>query len=195
MKSLILFVGFFAISNITFAQVSESGFRNAKWGMTIDQVRSTEPDAEWQTDDTEIGPILFFETTIAGLKALAVYYFLNEKLEKCVYMNSEEQSRRTEFINNYGDLMDILANKHGKPSSEIDYWQNDIHKLDPLVFGTAIVDLKYFAAWESEESTKGIIRLTVTEDNFRIYLSISYVSPGFSKALHEVNKKIDANKI
>ncbi len=98
MKKLAVFISLLTFTVATFSQISDFGFRKAKWGMTPDQVKKTESGVEWLEFESDYGPNLYFETEILGLEAKAIYYFVDNSFEKGIYLITEEYTNYGQYL-------------------------------------------------------------------------------------------------
>ena len=159
------------------ALVFAGDFRSADFGMSQAAVKATEPQANWGSDDDDI---IGFETTIAGLEALALYVFINGQMSRGVYMVTEPHSNKTQYISDYSSLAGLLTKKYGKPISEDTYWSDDLYRDDPSSWGMAVAtgSLSKFTMWKNESAEIG---LSLIGDNFKISLSVEYASKEFAE--------------
>ena len=192
MKKLAVFISLLTLTMATFSQISDFGFRKAKWGMTPDQVKKTESGVEWQESKSDYGPILYFETEIALLEARALYYFVDNSFERGNYLITEKHTNDRQYLIDHNTLKEILTEKYGKPSEEKEIWLNDLYQDDRQNWGTAVSigHVIFTTTWDEAIGTQGIIGLVLKGDNYIIDLNIRYESPGYGQATDATKKKI-----
>ena len=192
MKKLAVLISLLTLTMATFSQISDFGFRNARWGVSPDQVKKTESGVKWQESESDYGPVLYFETEIALLEARALFYFVKNSFEKGTYLITEEHADVRQYLIDHNTLKEILSKKYGKPSEEKEIWLNDLYKNDRQKWGIAISKghLILTSTWEEAVDTQGIVKLTLTGDNNNVDLNIQYESPGYAKATDALKKKI-----
>ena len=102
-------------------------FRKTKWGQSKSDVLSTESAdrIEGLQDD-----ILGYNTTVGGLKAMAGYYFVNDKLWKGVYIFGNSQQKSTLKLPFHNENS---KKKYGDPTETDVLWSNDLYKNDFLI--------------------------------------------------------------
>jgi hypothetical protein len=160
-------------------------FRKTNWGMSKEQVKTTEdkkPDFE---ADTWLG----YFVTISGKDFRCFYSFLEDKLYKSGYSFTGKHTNKNHYITDYKNLKESLTKKYGKPKTDIVLWENNLFKNNKEKWGTAISvgHLLYRATWETPTT---MIALTLSGDNYKIGLNIYYES----KELEEWVKQIEEKK-
>lgn len=153
---------------------SAADFRSADFGMSVEQVKATEPNIEWLDDGTNerIG----FETSINGLAAVAVYEFDDGRFTAAMYDIVQEHTNNTLFVNDFRGLAELLEEKYGAPSEDQTLWRDDLYRDQPSDWGTAVAvgHLVMFKSWVTERVE---INLYLAGDNFAIDLQILYADP------------------
>jgi len=109
---------------ILLAKETEYDFRKTNWGMSKEQVRSTE---EWEPD-FEDNTILSYKATIIEKDFECVYLFLEDKLYGSRYLFLGEHTNKNLYIDDYEELKDILTKEYGKPKIDQATWENDLFK-------------------------------------------------------------------
>lgn len=146
-------------------------FRKTTWGMSKEAVETTEIGKILY--DTE--EMLVYEGSIAGLDCEIIYISTEGKLVRAKYLITEEHSNKNMYISDYDNLKEKLIRKYGQPISDTHYWSRDLYKDDPQYWGFAVSigDLRYFAMWETPQTS---ITLALHGDNYDITLAIEYRS-------------------
>ena len=103
-RKLAVFISLLTLTMATFSQISDFGFRNAKWGMSPDKVKKTESGVKWQESESDYGPVLYFETEIALLGARAIFYFVKDSFEKGTYLITEEHTDVRQYLIDHNTL-------------------------------------------------------------------------------------------
>jgi hypothetical protein len=161
----------------------EHGFRGAKWGMSFDEVKrlETEPiDTDISTDT-----LLAYDTKVGGLRCLAGYVFINNKLVRGKYILTEKHANDNRYLDDYLSLKKLLTEKYGKPAEDEVLWQDNVYKNRPDSYGTAIgaERLSLFAVWKTAGEE---ITLFIRGKNFDIRVAVEYKS---LRLQHEADKK------
>lgn len=187
MKTLlnIVFAGFIVIFFTELSFAEEYNFRKTKWGMSITQVKSSEPLDVAKEDENLLG----YETTVIGKDVFVVYFFIDNQLVRARYLLAESHTNRNDFITDYNDFKEILTKKYGKPKQDESLWKNDLYKDDYSDWGFAISlgHLTYLSSWETQDTE--IINILMG-DNFDISCIVEYSS----KNLKEIEKKAQEKK-
>ena len=160
-----------AVTITTFSVIGQD-FRNSTWGMTPNQVKSSE-DSKLIEESSEL---LIYETTLAGYETMAGYIFVKGKLVRAKYILTEEYSNNNEYISDYEYLKSLLNKKYGEPvEDEID-WKSDFPiKNDKSHWGFAIGhgDLVLYSVYKTSNTD---IELTVYAEDYRVINEIQYSS-------------------
>lgn len=160
-------------------------FRNTRWGMSLEEVKVSEPLEPAQTAGDMIG----YKTKVLQKDVLLAYIFADKKLVRAKYVLAERHSNKTDFIQDYKDFKKILTEKYGKPKREDVVWKDDFYKSDPSHWGMAVATgrLSYFSTWETSDSE---IICALYGDNFNITCGVEYTS----KSLRQIEKNIQQKK-
>jgi len=109
---------------ILFAQEAKYDFRKTNWGMSKEQVKTTED----KKPDFEDNTILSYEVTIIEKDFECVYLFLEDKLYGSRYLFLGEHTNKNLYIDDYEELKDILTKEYGKPKIDKVIRKNDLFK-------------------------------------------------------------------
>lgn len=158
-----------------------SGFRNARWGMTKKEVKSTEDSAAFVSDN---GDFLHYRDTIDGLKVMAVYRFSGGHLVLGKYIFLNKHVNKNKYLIDYEKLKGLLTKKYGVPTSEKDLWLNNLYRDSPSDWGMAISTghLAKYVTWELGRTT---VSMLLHGDNFKVSLGVDYMDNNFKGSLGE----------
>lgn len=173
---------------IFFSEMSEAedfSFRKTKWGMSIEDVKSSETLKIAEENENYLG----YKTSVIDKKVYIVYFFIENQLVRSRYVLAESHSNRNDYITDYNEFKEILTKKYGKPKRDETFWKNDLYQDDYSSWGTAIGmgHLVYFSSWETPNTE---IDCILTGDNFDISCIVEYQS----KNLKEIEKKAKEKK-
>jgi len=154
------------------APQGETHYRDARWGMSPQEVKQTEKGDLFRERERVI---LFDTDGVLGLSAKAGYVFVEDKLVRGKYIFTEPHTNNNAYIKDYRSLKKALNQKYGDPKSDSKNWLNDLYRDDRSQWGMAVAtgDLNFFTTWETDET---IIKLFLHGDNYDINLEIAYVS-------------------
>ena len=159
MKKLIILAAALAAAAVTPALIragdGETDFRRARWGMTPDQVREAETEAEpfGATETT-----LSFQGEVAGVRAWILYLFRDDKLIRGVYsIEPPDQDRVPEYyhalryhfldLHGAGETEDMNLDEESELAGILDPYNPD--ELLKLVLARAAAPVTY---WRTERS-------------------------------------------
>lgn len=157
--------------------VLKSGFREASWGMTQEQVKKLETSEFFQkqySKSTGLN-ILAYKGQAGELECLIAYYFAENQLVEGRYLFIEKHSNDNLYIDDFKKVKISLIEKYGKPTNDNIIWRNDLYKDDPEDWGLAISigHLAYEAVWKSSKTQ---ISLQLLGDNYKISHRLGYKS-------------------
>ena len=122
---LLIILCILAVSTlILFAVEAKYDFRKTNWGMSKEQVKTTED----KKPDFEDNTMLSYEVTISEKDFECVYLFLEDKLYGSRYLFFEEHTNKNLYIDDYEELKEILTKEYGKPKIDKATWKNDLFK-------------------------------------------------------------------
>lgn len=187
MKTLlrIVLVGFFLVFFAELSLADDYNFRKTKWGMSIAQVKSSEPLDVVKEDETLLG----YKTTVIGKDVFIFYFFIDNQLARARYVLAKSHTNKNDFITDYNDFKEILTKKYGKPKQDKSFWKNDLYKDNYSDWGTAISigHLVYLSSWDTQDTE---INNMLMGDNFNISCMVEYRS----NDLKEIEKKAQEKK-
>ena len=122
---LLIILCILAVSTlILFAKEAKYDFRKTNWGMSKEQVKTTED----KKPDFEDNTMLSYEVTISEKDFECAYLFLEDKLYGSGYLFSGEHTNKNLYIDDYEELKEILTKEYGKPKIDKVTWKNDLFK-------------------------------------------------------------------
>jgi hypothetical protein len=160
-------------------------FRKTKWGMTVAEVKASEPLEVVKDEKDLIG----YKTKVIGKDVFIAYFFIDNQLVRSRYVLAESHSNKNDYIQDHKDFKAILEKKYGKPKRDETIWKNDLYKNDYSDWGSAISmgHLVYYSSWDTAKTE---ISNILTGDNFDITCIVEYNS----KKLKELEKKAEEKK-
>jgi len=173
-------ISLFVLLTASALTADEYDFRKTRWGMSKEEVKLTEDNEPAYEESDFFG----YENEIAGMDCYVIYVFTSDKLVRTKYSFIHEHANRTDYIQDYQELKEILTKKYGQPVRDDQVWKNDLYRDNSSEWGMAVAvgHLVYQVRWATE-STEIIIQLA--GDNFDITLAIEYRS----KNLRELEEK------
>jgi len=122
---LLIILCILAVSTlILFAKEAKYDFRKTNWGMSKEQVKTTED----KKPDFEDNTMLSYEVTISEKDFECAYLFLEDKLYGSGYLFFGEHTNKNLYIDDYEELKEILTKEYGKPKIDKVTWKNDLFK-------------------------------------------------------------------
>lgn len=167
--------------DINYRYSAVSGFRNAQWGMSKQEVKRTENNTVFVTDK---GDFLHYRDTVDGLKVMAVYRFSEGRLVLGKYIFLNRHVNKNKYLIDYNKVKGLLTKKYGVPTNEKDLWLSNLYRNSPSDWGTAIGagHLAKYATWELGRTT---VSMLLHGDNFKVSLGIDYMDANFKGDLGE----------
>ena len=146
---------------------NEYHFRSAKFGMTINQVKSSE-ESEPVFED---GEALVYEDSIIGIKTDVYYSFVNNSLWRGTYFTREKYTNDNLYIEDFLKIKKALTEKYGDPDIDREDWSQSHYKSDREKYGFAVSMgyLEYVVQWNNVlENRESYIMLILRGNNFEI---------------------------
>lgn len=167
-------------------------FRETKWGMSRQDVKRIEK--EKNPIDATDG--ISYESNVLGLDCFIHYYFTeDDKLALGGYSFRNRYTNTNKHIDDYKRIRKLLIQKYGdpKPGREI-IWKNDLYRNKPQDHGMSISMgyHSYVTIWENNDTR---ILLSLSGNNFRIDLSINYMSVVLKESLYKSKDKSDLDDL
>lgn len=181
----IVLIGFLILIFSTICTAENYNFRKTKWGMSIAEVKSSEPLDVTKEEDNLLG----YKTVVIGKDVLVAYFFIDNQLVRTRYVLAESHTNNNDYIADYNDFKKILIKKYGPPRKDETFWKNDQYKDDYSHWGLAISmgHLIYYSNWETEDTE---INNMLMGDNYDTSCIVEYSS----KNLKEIEKKAEEKK-
>ncbi|MDP8262734.1 MAG: hypothetical protein P9M13_05470 [Candidatus Ancaeobacter aquaticus] len=167
----IICIGLLVVLFSEFSFAKEFNFRKTNWGMSIAQVKSSEPPAKWEGD----GNRLLYKTNVIGKDVIIAYYFVDNQLVRAEYVLVDNHTNLNDFIGDYTDFEEILIKKYGKPKRDEQVWRNDLFKEKHSDWGMAISvgHLMYYSSWETQDTE---IDILLMGENYIVKCVVEYRS-------------------
>ena len=181
--ALVIFAGISVQANLSWSE--EFTFRRTIWGMTAEEVISSESNLEPVEKSDNL---IKYKTPVLGNNVELVYIFVQNKLTGSLYKITENYLNSQHFINSYRKFKSALARKYGPAKVEETNWQNEslrnISSKKGLALSLGYVE--YFSSWETPETT---ISCSLKEENYYVICSIVYRSKELSGLQQEAKKE------
>ena len=147
-------------------------FRDAKFGMSPQEVRATEEGADWVTPEEDV---LAFDTKLAGYDVSAGYIFVDERLVRAAYFMTEEHQNDNDYLSDFEYLNGLLTKKYGKPKKKKTRWMDDRWKDSPAYYGHALSqgDFSKYSEWKTKTT---LITHSIYGEDYVIIHRIDYES-------------------
>jgi len=160
------------LSSLISIQVWAEDFRNAKFGMSPQEVRATEEGADWVTQEKDV---LVFDTELGGYDVSAGYVFVDERFVRGAYFLNEEYQNENDYLRGFEYWNRLLTKKYGEPKEEQTKWIDDRYKDSPAYQGYALSrgDFSKYSEWETETT---LITHAIYGRDYAIIHRIDYVS-------------------
>lgn len=158
-------------SEINNDTVEKHDFRQAKWGMSMQEVKETE--------DTK--PVLESENTLdysiilLGMQAQVGYTFKDDELVRAGFFFLTKLDTKNEYIEKYTSLKEELTKVNGKTVIDTEKQKDSSQKIDPENKGEAICNgnMLYATQWDLPTTD---IQLVLRGENSECKLTILYLS-------------------
>jgi hypothetical protein len=145
-------------------------FRNATWGMMIDEVKQAEKEAVFVEENESR---LLYKSTVLNMPVHILYTFDDSKLSSGSYFPGVQHSNPYGYIIDYERIKASLTEKYGKPIKD------DKKRIGKGIFDSAgdegyavgKGELEYASFWKIGRTD---ILLTLTGDNMKISLVWHY---------------------
>ena len=148
-------------------QDTNKDFRNATWGMTIDEVIESEGKApELQDEET----VAYSSIDVGTIKASLFYTFEAGKLIEGSYILEDSHTNALNYIDDYNSMKELYIEKYGSPKSDDEKWSDDTFS-DDLAYSLMFGYVEYFTLF-SEDDTNIIFHMS--GDNGDISFAIMY---------------------
>ena len=151
-------------------------FRDAKWGMTKDEVKASE---KLPLSD-ELPEAITYISELGGKPAIIGYVFNEDgKLIRAGYLVEDEQIPPQDYVAAFDKAKKDMGVRLGMPSTDRMLWTSGVQDVtDPEKFGEATCEgkMRYIAGWANERSA---INLTLSGYEGKCRLAAMYDSIDF----------------
>jgi len=117
-----------------FAPAEGADFRQARWGMSVREVRTSEPGAPAIVEDD----LRSWPTRVGGQPCLVSYLFLEGRLCMGIYQFSDTHQDLQPYFDDAATFRDELVALHGEPQIEKWRWADDVFKHDRALWGESL---------------------------------------------------------
>ena len=167
----------------TFNVISQD-FRNATWGMSPSQVKSSETSelVEGTSDQ------LIYQTTLVGYDVDAIYFFASDKLTRANYVLKVKYINSNEYISDYDILNSILKKKYGEPLEDKVQWNTESAFKDynsSWGFAIRYGELELYSIYRTLNSE---IKIILSSEDYKMIHQIQYSSTNAELKRLEENK-------
>lgn len=174
----------FAMSFLQFCHAQEKvfneGYKNAKWGMAKEQVKSSFPDMMFKDE----GKMTYFLSKIAEEDVMIGFDFVDNKLYLVVIGFQISTMNKDVYISKFNKFEELLIKKYGDPDQRVRRGSTNRYTsdADAISMGEGV----YFDTWKTPESE---VSLLLTGDNFELNLGIRYQSIELGKEKEKLDKE------
>ena len=170
-RSALLALSLLAMSQMAVAAEAPD-FRNARWGMAMQQVAESEETALTPLSEH---PVLAGSVIVAGMKADVYFEFVDSQLSEAFYVFLDTHVNENLYITDFEKLRDLLTLKYGPPGKDEMIWRRDLRRDKQDQWGYAVIcgDLIYRTEWDTPRTR---IVLSLSGDNFEAFHSLTYES-------------------
>jgi hypothetical protein len=146
---------------------STEGYRDARWGMTMEEVKKVAPDAQasWRFPTS----LVVFNDRVAGKPARVVFRFAEDRLIIVMvqFMETHPDSK-SKYVNDYDEIEKVLTTKYGEPEKKVDDWSGHLIK---------------FIAWSTDKTD---VQLACRGDDRELGVTIRYASREFDALMKRI---------
>jgi hypothetical protein len=123
----------------------EFNFRKTTWGMSREQVKTTEDSAP--TGDKP--EVVTYRGEIEGMPVIIGYIFEEDKLTKAGYLMQSSHEDPNSYISDYDKMKEFFIQKYGTPAQDDMVWNEGEELDDPDKFGESVCGgkLRYSTVW------------------------------------------------
>lgn len=155
------------------------GFRNVKWGTPMDEAKNIAISADMIEGEDYIiydtGVIVIINSSVADLYARTYYEFDSDsKFYQGMYTILEEHEDKTDYYDDYCNLVELYTEKYGKPNNTSEDWKDDLYKNSPEDWGIAISegDVDFLTSWVDDSGATINIYLSGGDNNEILFVVI-----------------------
>lgn len=144
-------------------------FRKADWGMTMAQVKTTEPKKPAQENADSVT----YSTALGKIFAFVTYQFKDDKLYRAGFIFAEKRKTDQQYLDDYETIKQEITKVNGKPVMDAVKQLNPDADVTSVNRGPAVCrgDLIYGAQWNIPRT---VIRLVLQGKDSKCILSAIY---------------------
>lgn len=178
-----LFIVFLACFSL---QIIAQDFRKAKWGESMDMVKSKETAGI--ISDRSKGNMLYYTSILGEKKVEIAYKFVNNKLVRAKYIFKEVYNNKNVYYTDYLNFKSMLTKKYGEPAKYEQKWRDDTYKdeIDRIGYSISTGKVAVFESW-TQQNTE--ITHAIYGEKNQISHVIEYVSINFAYLEKAADKK------
>lgn len=174
----------FAMSFLQFCYAQEKvfneGYKNAKWGMTKEQVKNSFPGMVFKDE----GEMTYFLSKIAREDVTVGFDFVDNKLYLAFIGVQVKTTNKELYVSKFSTFEELLIKKYGKPDQRVR--RGSTNRFTSDADAISMGEGAYFDIWKTPESE---ISLSLTGDNFDLNLGIRYQCIELGKEKEEIDKE------
>jgi len=161
------------LSNQTLVDLMKSDgrnhFRNARWGMTLDQVKASETARLVKESPNRLD----YSVAMFGYDCTVLYIFVNGKLEKAGYVIGQAHVDPAQYYQGYEDLKTYLQPLYGAPVADKYDWKNDMYRSNRSMYGFAI-SIGFLTCQTTWQNKATRVILLISGSNHQIATNLEY---------------------
>ena len=166
---------------------AQSSMFGTNWNMSIEDFKASNQMKYIEGSTPQGVPFLQYNISISGMPFHVTCLFINNKLSKTVYERIEPADTDL-YIKEYFALQEALISMYGKPKQTLDWsWSSHTYVDLPQEYDKAILleQLSFFTYWKGAPD---IFSLSLSAEENKIYLEMTFSSPNYDKELKEFNR-------
>ncbi len=161
--------------------IAQEHIRNVKWGMSKQEVKSSETTKLLQQKPHT----LIYQDTYAGIPVYIQYVFLKnkDKLAQVRYYSAQDYNDQNAYINDFQKVSKQLTSQYGQAARDTMMWKSKKFQGQKDKYGQAVAqgDLSYLAQWVTPQTN---IRAQLWgDDQGKVQMAIQYTSKKYQSFL------------
>lgn len=153
-------------------QNTNKDFRNATWGMTMDEVIESEGKDPDLQDKEMVG---YHDVKLGTISTLLYYKFEDNSLYAGLYLSDEVHTNTLKYLDDYNSMKDLYIEKYSEPSKDEVVWSDKTFS-DDIAYSLMFGYVEYFTVF-TENNTN--ILFHMNGDNGDVSFSITYIDSGY----------------
>lgn len=147
-------------------------FRQARWGMSKEQILKLEGEPSHQ-ENLDGLDIIGFQQKVMDMSCLIQYIFAENELIRAKYIFLEKHKYKNQYIGDYKKIKDWLIEKYEQPEEDNITWRDTLFKEDYSKWGLAVSlgHLEYSSQWRAPETE---ILLKLSGEDIKVSLEVEY---------------------